>query len=295
MDNENTPYPKQDTVWWKELWLTRLAKNPMTVRHRHTVQEKANKWNKRAEWFSKQISGHEGNERTQFVMNFLEQENALPKPGERVLDIGAGTGAFTIPFLKCGVEVVALEPAEAMIDIIRKNCDEASVPHPTFLQKTWQDIDLDTEGMRGAFDLAFASMTPGVRDPDTLDKLNAASRGHCYFSAFSGQRWRDQYGEIWQKIFNEELSGMAPDVSLAFQYLYAGGYRPSMTFRGTTRKMEQEPGEVVESMLLFLDDYTEINAHVREYVESFTREHTTDGLFKLATKSCQGMMLWSVV
>ncbi len=286
--------PEQDVDWWRELWLTRLAENPMTVRHRRTVQERAEKWNRRAEWFSKQVSGQEGNERTESVMLFLKQEQALPSSGSRVLDIGAGSGAFTIPFLALGADVVALEPAESMIDIIRRNCDEAKVPHPTFVQKTWQDIDLDADGMRGAFDLAFGCMTPGVRDPKTIDKLSAASKCHCFFSVFSGQRWRDQYGEVWKKIFNEEITTQAPDVSLAFQYLYAKGYRPTMKFRNTVKKIEQTPEEVMESMLLFLDDYTEIDDQIRKYVELFIQDRITAGLFRLENTNCQGMMVWSV-
>jgi protein-L-isoaspartate O-methyltransferase len=45
------------------------------------------------------------------------------QPGDRVLEVGAGTGKLTCLLAERGLEVLALEPSAAMADIARINCE----------------------------------------------------------------------------------------------------------------------------------------------------------------------------
>jgi ubiquinone/menaquinone biosynthesis C-methylase UbiE len=48
-------------------------------------------------------------------------------PGPRVLDLGAGTGKLALPLAARGFEVVALEPAEAMLEVLRRSAQARGV------------------------------------------------------------------------------------------------------------------------------------------------------------------------
>jgi ubiquinone/menaquinone biosynthesis C-methylase UbiE len=53
---------------------------------------------------------------------------ALAAPiGQRVLDIGAGTGYLALPLAERGLDVVAVEPARAMLECLRRNAEARGV------------------------------------------------------------------------------------------------------------------------------------------------------------------------
>lgn len=52
---------------------------------------------------------------------------ALPEPGARVLDVGAGTGALSLLAAELGYRVTALDLSEGMLDVARRKAPERGV------------------------------------------------------------------------------------------------------------------------------------------------------------------------
>lgn len=177
-------------LYWEERWHSALADSPMR-RRRKNGGDALRRWNKMAGDFADRTGGKENIEKRQKTLLWLRECRGL-FPGAKVIDIGAGPGNWAISLAKAGVDVTALEPAEGMLQILCRRMDEEGV-NVSIRQATWQEIDLDTEGWRGAFDLVFASMTPGVDGPATLHKMMAAAKvgsGFYYLSAFAGRNWQ---------------------------------------------------------------------------------------------------------
>jgi demethylmenaquinone methyltransferase/2-methoxy-6-polyprenyl-1,4-benzoquinol methylase len=83
-----------------------------------------------------------------------------PQPGEKILDLAAGTGTSTQPFYVAGADPIACDFSQGMIDVGRKQ-----FPHLTFVQGDALDLPFEAEtfdavtisfGLRNVNDVAKA-------------------------------------------------------------------------------------------------------------------------------------------
>ena len=68
-------------------------------------------------------------DRHSFVWKYGEDLLALldPKPGERILDVGCGTGQLTSRIVEAGADVVGLDQSAEMLERARENCPSARI------------------------------------------------------------------------------------------------------------------------------------------------------------------------
>ena len=90
-------------------------------------------------------------------------------PGDRLLEIGAGTGKATRAFLARGLAVTAIEPDPAMAAVARRNCPDATV-----VESAFEDAGID----EGAFAVVAAAQAwhwvqPDVGPGKAADALRA--------------------------------------------------------------------------------------------------------------------------
>lgn len=286
-------FPTSSSKFWINLWEEAKRRSPVRNRRCRTETEMIEMWNRRAKEFAQFARKDKGQKRRQAVLDFLEQEGALQE-GFKVLDIGAGPGNFAIPMARIASQVTALEPASEMVKILQERAAAEHLENISIMQRTWQEIDVEEEGLNGQFDLVFASMTPGVQDPETLDKMIKVSRGYCYLSGFSGHRWGEAYRELWQLLCNEEIGDNPSDVIYPFGLLYSMGYRPNLRFTTYQRVHEQPVEEAIENILNFFENYMNISDRARKSIEDYVAKHAENGTFRQESHGCSGMMLWQV-
>jgi SAM-dependent methyltransferase len=273
--------------FWEDHWQSALAASPQRKHSR------LKRWNKMAADFARRTNEERASEKRRKTIQWLQDEGAL-RPDARILDIGAGPGNWSIALARSAAQVVALEPAEGMVEILQKRLAEEAIDNVRIDQRTWQSVDLAEEGWEGAFDLVFASMTPGIDGPANLRKLIAASRGACYLSAFSGRSWHHWYQEVWQTVLGEPLKAGGHDIIHPFNLVYAMGYRPQLRFSFWERERTLTREKAVEEICLRLEAFTEVTAEVTAKVAAYVDQHCRNGGFHQHQSACQGMMLWQV-
>ncbi|OPY91047.1 MAG: 16S ribosomal RNA methyltransferase KsgA/Dim1 family protein [Syntrophus sp. PtaU1.Bin208] len=97
-------------------------------------------------------------ERPDPLLDFvLKEMNA----GETVLEIGPGTGRWTIPVARSCRSVTAVEPTSAMANMLRENLDNAGLRNVDILTQSWEEASppmhdriICAHGMYGSPDLA---------------------------------------------------------------------------------------------------------------------------------------------
>lgn len=274
-------------------WKQAVSDSPM--RRRRLNGDPMRRWNRMAGDFAERTSSKENDDKRKRILNWLNEVEAL-RPGAAVLDIGAGPGNWALPFAQSGARVTALEPAEAMIEILEERARSIEIDTITIHQGTWQSIDLDALNWRGSFDLVFASMTPGVDGPEMLGKMMAACKpdtGFCYLAAFAGRNWQHWYGELWRKLLGEELTGHVNDIIYPFNVIYAMGYRPELRFDSWDHQISWPREKAIKDFITHLESYLEITEEVVSIIESHVDARCRDGIFEDTRSGCRGMMLWS--
>ena len=99
------------------------------------------------------------------------------KPADTVLDIGAGTGRWSIPLAAVASQVTAVEPAVAMSDILIRNARQAGVLDKIkVVNQTWEAADAGIHDIVVCFHSMYAS-------PDLaafVRKMEKHARRCCY-------------------------------------------------------------------------------------------------------------------
>jgi ubiquinone/menaquinone biosynthesis C-methylase UbiE len=68
-------------------------------------------------------------------------------PGDRVLEVGCGTGQLTQSLLARGLDVVAVEPGERLLELARRNLSGKV----EFVHSRFEDVDFAAGGFRAVF------------------------------------------------------------------------------------------------------------------------------------------------
>ncbi len=138
-----------------------------------------------------------------FVWKFGRDLLALlePRPGERILDVGSGTGQLTAEIAASGAQVVGIDSAASMIDQSRKNFPELQFEH----------LSVTDIPYNGEFDAVFSNATlHWVRDADlAAARISRALKpGGRFVAEFGG---RGNTGALVAAVYRElELFGV-PD------------------------------------------------------------------------------------
>lgn len=283
-----------DPAFWEALWRRAAARSPVVRRDRFGPAEQLAHWDRRAEAYARQSENAGSRAWRGQLLAWLSARRAL-EPGFRVLDIGAGPGNFALPLAARVRQVTALEPSSGMTAILRNRIRARRLRNLRVVERGWGEVDLQQEGWAGAFDLVFASMSPGIDGPEALERMNAASRRFCYLSGWSGELW-GPWGlarrELWPLLFGEQAGNYPNDVLYAFGLLYARGFRPELRFRWQDSRQELGSEEAEQELGRFFERYTPLTPAVRRKIAGYVRRRTRGGRFRQEARQCQGFLLW---
>ncbi len=274
----------KNSQYWADYWdeLTKTSKKPGSFQ--------SSFWDSMSKRFVKNRTPEREAERANGILDLLKTTD-LEIKGATVLDIGAGTGSISIPLAKLGAKVTAIDFSEGMLNNLKTRADEEGVSI-TVIKRSWDEIDLDKEGFRNAFDLVIASMTPAVDDPETFTLMMDASRKVCYYSGWVNRKWDKAYYDLHKVLFNSEFGQRARGIYLPFMYLYLQGYRPEIVLSRDSWKSETSIDEMTEILASHFLGVNKADQSQKAIIREYLIEHGTDGKYIEESTSTSAMMVW---
>lgn len=251
-------------------------------------------WNRRLGTFVQNTGGEQRQKRASDLFGLLEEAGFSPA-GAKVLDIGCGPGTHTLPLARAGAEVTALDISQAMLDRVRATAAEEGLTIRTQVCSWWQ-ADIDQLGFCKKFDLVIASMTPGVRDRPTFDKMTACSKGYCYYSNFIHKQGDLMLPDIYTQILLEppRTNAHGPSFVYPFMYLYTQGIHPVVKISQPKGDGGRDWNEEAEKTIDFLGSTRNFSEDTKEKIREYYRQAAEDGRYGSGPQTYIGMMAWMV-
>ena len=176
---------------WQELIRARAAQ--MDAAYARLGRTSADFWDRRARGFHR--STRESAASDPLYLRLREQVTSQ----NSVLDVGAGTGRFSLalsPFVR---QVTALEPNASMLQYLREEIEAGGITNINVLRSTWEEAPDD---LRADIVICSHVLYPILDIVPFLKKLHAASEQACFismraisFDALTAPLWRHFHGE----------------------------------------------------------------------------------------------------
>jgi SAM-dependent methyltransferase len=236
-----------------------------------------------------------GRKRTEALFGLLE-EAGFRADGARVLDIGCGPGALSLPLARAGAHVTSLDISSSALDCLMAEADRESLSIEP-VECSWWTADIDSRGFRNRFDLVIASMTPSIRDVETFDRMAACSRKLCYYSgSLPGGRNRalqEIYTNVLGPDFPRHRDGR-PLFLYYFMYLYLNRYRPIVRIHHHRQRSEVNWEEAADQMIRIIERAGNCTPVTKKKIRTYYRKSAAGGKYPVRSDGYTGMMAWDV-
>ena len=223
----------------------------------------------------------------QTILSWTEQKGVVYQKAS-VLDIGSGTGTFSIPLALLGANVTAIDPSPKMLEILREDALKVGVPPITTFQSDWNAFEVPEP-----YDIVIASMTPAIHDTPTITKMIDATKKYGIYVTWGKYRINSVVNALLKAHHADESSSGLGSIeefkaclhtrSLSFEYTT---FETSWSDIYTYEQAKEYAYEQLERRRITPDE-----ASVEAVLKSYLHE---DSII-VETKAEKAMIVWSVV
>jgi SAM-dependent methyltransferase len=250
-------------------------------------------WNQRSGDFAQKIASAQSRKRSRENLALLSAAGFCAD-GARVLDIGCGPGALSLPLARAGAQVTSFDISPGMLAQLREAAEREGLAVET-IEGSWWTADIDRLGFKGKFDLVISSMTPAIKDAETLDRMMACSKDYCfYIGSFPGSR-DAMLQDLLRQIKKAPAPGRSPMGFLfPFMYLYLRGYRPEITLNRRKWNEKLPPEKAAGHAIDIISHDQACTDAMKRAIKRYYKETAINGKCTFKNEMFLAMMIWNV-
>ncbi len=274
-----------DPEFWSREW-QKAAEASSLFRKNFIDEDWIDFWSQISQSYRSRIE-YESNMVNEIIHFFLSE--GLLTQGSAVLDIGCGPGTFALPLARLAAHILALDPAQKMLDLLMDEARHQGFSNITPLCQRWEEAEFKRE-----FDLVLASFSPAIRNTKSLHKMQQASRRYgCLITSSEAENFRVR-NELWEQILGEPFHSSAFHLIYPFNYLYACGFRPHLRFFRKALRYEEAVETLVDWYEHYFEMFVELNGPKRRILRQYFEERASDGVVRMDETRAFAMMWWEV-
>ncbi len=254
-------------------------------------------WDNRADlWEKERELQRKRDERVENTMEFLMHKGILNEHC-RVADIGCGPGRFAAAFARHAQWVVGYDLSPRMAAYGNAYLQSQGLTNAQICCRRFSSLDIEAEGLQGAFDLVFSSLTPAVHTLEGLLKSIDMSRGWC-LNISRIHRSNPLREQLLREGFGTEPESRAGGEFFysLFNLLFLLGYRPETSFFTRRKENRVRPDEAYASYVMehALPHEAHSPENKRKILEWLLAHTEDDGFLTDASEGVYGRILWDV-
>lgn len=237
-----------DPEVWKAAWINDPEAGVNRMLRAGTVPAHSFDDMARARSFHKQAFNEEGIKRTARIMGWLRTQGVTIKDSS-ILDIGAASGVFSIPFAEEGADVTAVEPSGPLTALMEESIKPSIKGNIKIVREQFEELSIETNRWQNKFDLVFASMCPAIFGWEMVEKALACASQFCYISTSAGPKEHSLIQELRPVVGIKEDLVQTSDMAYIIQLLNIYGYSFQTLITRETQTVMMSVDEAVKHTL----------------------------------------------
>lgn len=238
-----------DAANWEKAW--KDDSNTLLNKMQKAGVNPARSFDHKAKTFNEQSFNEEGRKRTNRIISWLEGQG-IRFENASVLDVGAASGVFSVPFAERGARVTAVETSPPQIELLEDNISKFAEGQVKIVPEPFEDIDVHAKGWSQTFDLVFVSMCPVIHNWDSVEKLLHCARKFCYISMPASSPEHSLVNEIWPLITGQPFHTKHMEMGYLLHLLYLKGYAYESLITRETKTKEVSREAALQEALTWL-------------------------------------------
>lgn len=246
-------------------------------------------WNERAEEFNRKDIQEKENRDFSSVLDFIEfeQDSKL----ENVLDIGCGTGFYSIQFSQMAEYVTATDISKNMLDYAESNSKEKNRNNIAFVKRPWSELNVEEFRWKEKFDLVFASMTPAIDSYKDLIKMIDCGRNLYFLSGFV-ERKDSLKDELSQMILGPHNNPHGNKIYSAFNILWNMGYYPKISYKDSNWRRAKSVHKFYEEFLNYFGRSKILTEKDESIIKSYIENKAVNGIVEEKISAKVAWLCW---
>jgi len=205
-----------------------------------------------------------------------------------VLDVGCGTGIYTLPLAREAAMVIGLDDSETMISRMKEAMASEDIRNVKPVKASWKNIDISAQGFEKAFDIVWVSMSPAIQTMQDFERMEKCARKWCVYIGWG----RKRKNALMEEIFGLHgiQYGPPPGAAAAHDILTHLGKNPSLDYFETSWGWTGRAEDALEEAVYFIE--MQGGKAQRGLIQKTLDRHKQNGLVSHITDVEEALMVW---